>query len=87
MAARAFRAETFFVDVILYVTGNTLAGSVPVFIVRFVTVHTGRFEMFAKQLEIGEDMIEAILIQPENVAVAALMICMADRALISAGSI
>ena len=52
-----------------------------------MTVHTGRFEMFAKQLEIGEDMIEAILIQPENVAVAALMLCMAGRALISDGSV
>lgn len=87
VAIRAFRTETFLVNVIFYVTGNTIAGGVPVLVARFVTAHTGRFEMLAKQLKIGKDVIERFLIQPDNVGVAALMICMAGRAFISAGSI
>jgi hypothetical protein len=87
VAIRALRTKTFLVNVILYVTGNALAGSIPMLVVRFVTVHTGRFEMFSKQLKIGEDVIERVFIQPDNVGIAALMICMAGRAFISSGSI
>jgi len=87
VAIRALRTKTFLVNVIIYVTGNALAGSIPMLVVRFVTVHTGRFEMFSKQLKIGEDVIERVFIQPDNVGIAALMICMAGRAFISSGSI
>jgi hypothetical protein len=87
VAIRALRTKTFLVNVILYVTGNALAWSIPMFVVRFVTVHTGRFEMFSKQLKIGEEVIERVFIQPGNVGVAALMICMAGRAFICSGSI
>ena len=66
---------------------NALSGRIPVFVVRFVTVNTVCFQVFAKQLEVGENVIEGDFIQPKNVGVAAPMIGMAGSALISIGFI
>lgn len=87
VAIRTFRAKAFFVDVVLYVTGDARTGSVPTLVVRFVTVSARRFQVFAKQLKIGEDVVECLFIQPENVSVSAFMFGVAGRAVIRSGII
>lgn len=66
---------------------NALAGSIPVFLLWCVTVSTARFQVLAKQLEVGENVIEGVFVQPQNVGVAALMIGMTSRTLIGIGFI
>ena len=66
---------------------NAFSACIPVFVVRFVTVNTVCFQVFAKQLEVGKNVVEGVFLQPKNVGVAALMIGMAGGALIGIGII
>ena len=87
VAIRAFRTETFLVNVVLYVTGNAFTGGIPVPVVRFVTIHTSCFDVFTKQFEISENVIERLFVKTENIGVSAFVIRVAGCTLIGARTI
>ena len=80
MAVATFRAEKVFMHVVFLVARVTRGGSVPVLGFRFVAGVTLGIEVFAGKNEIGQLVVEAGLVQTNDVGVPAFMIRMAVSA-------
>jgi hypothetical protein len=84
MAVAAGRAHRLFVDVVFSMTVRARRWRLPMTLTGTVAALAFCFAVLSDQIEIGELMIEAVLIEAEDISVAPQMVCVAVPALLVA---